>query len=207
MSAVLIGAGILAAAMAAAEGLESPVSIGFAIDNGASMRENRRMVRAAARGLLDMVRAEDEAFVMNFGSEAYIDADFTNDAAKLVEAAGRIDSKGFSAVWDAVGKSIQRLEGSGKRERKILVVVTGGGDSGSHESFDQLRQQARKSGVRVYSIGLVEGETRRDAQAARRALRALAEASGGKDFCPRNLDQVEDATAQIARQIRGDSGK
>jgi VWFA-related protein len=209
-----IGAGLLAATMAAAQGLKSPVLIGFVIDNGASMRDNGNMVRAAVPGLLDMVQPPDEAFVMNFGSEAYVDADFTNDSAKLAEAAKRIDFKGFSAVWDAVGKSIQRLGQSGKqsgpsgnRKRKILVVVTAGEDAGSHESFDQLLQQARRSAVSVYSIGLIEGETKRGAQAARRALTGLAEASGGRVFFPKNLDQVEDATAQIAREIRGDSAK
>jgi Ca-activated chloride channel family protein len=99
------------------------------------------------------------------------------------------------------------LENSGKRAKKVLVVVTNGDDISSRESFDQLLQQARKSGVQVYAIGLIGGETRRDAQAARRALRALAEASGGKDFYPKNLDQVEDANAQIAREIRGDSAR
>src|SRR5262249_62107806 len=110
-----IGAGLLTATMAAAQGLESRVLIGFVIDNGASMRDNGNMVRGALPGLLDMVQPPDEAFVMNFGSEAYVDADFTNDSAKLAEAAKRIDFKGFSAVWDAVGKSIQRLGQSGKQ--------------------------------------------------------------------------------------------
>jgi hypothetical protein len=105
-----------------------------------------------------------------------------------------------------VGRSIQCLEKSGKHERRILMVATAADDSSSG-SFDPLVQQARKTGVVVYAIGLTGGESRRDAQQARRALRPLTEASGGKGFYPKNLDEVEDATAQIAREIRGDSRK
>ena len=207
MRAGLIGGAGILAVMAAAQAPESPISIGFVIDNGGGMRENGRMVRAAARGLLAMVQPADEAFLMNFNRETYIDADFASSAAQLAAAAERIDFHGFSAVWDAVGQSIRHLETSGKRARKILVVVTGGDDSGSRESLGQLLQKARESGVPVYSIGLTRGAARRDGQAARRAIGALADASGGKDFYPSNLDQVEDATAQIARSIRGNSPK
>ena len=202
-----LSAGLLAAAMAAAQGLESPVSIGFVIDTSQSMRTHEPVARAALRGLLQALQPGDEAMLVNFGRDTYLDLDLTSDIAKLETAAYAIDSSSVSAIWDSMGLSLARLEKSGKRTKKVLVVVTDGDDTSSHESFDRLLQQARKSGVQVYAIGLIGRETRRDAQAARRALRALAEASGGRDFYPKNLDQVEDATAQITREIRDDSAK
>ena len=202
-----LGGGLVAAALAAAQGLASPVSIGFVMDASPSMRTHEPAARAALRGLAQTLRPGDEAMLVNFGRETYFDQDLTSDIAKLETAAYAIDSSSGSAIWDSLGLSLARLEKSKKRAKKVLVVVTDGEDISSHESFDQLLQQARKSGVQVYAIGLTGGETRRDAQAARRALRALADASGGKDFYPNNLDQVEDANAQIARAIRGDSAR
>jgi len=189
------------------------VTLTFKVDEGPRIRVQRITIEGnkvfSSREIKNAMKLVKEANPINsiLGRDTYFDLDLTSDIAKLETAAYAIDSSSGSAIWDSMGLSLARLEKSGKRTKKVLVVVTDGDDTSSHESFDRLLQQARKSGVQVYAIGLIGRETRRDAQAARRALRALAEASGGRDFYPKNLDQVEDATAQITREIRDDSAK
>jgi VWFA-related protein len=56
--------------------------------------------------------------------------------------------------------------------------------------------------VLIYCIGLLSEEEPREARSAKRALNALAEASGGLDFYPKDLAEVERITPQIAHEIR-----
>ena len=78
-----------------------------------------------------------------------------------------------------------------------MLVITDGNDNTSDETLEQLVREARQSGVLIYSIGLLErGGSQGEARAAKRALKALAEASGGLDYYPKNLAEVEKITPQ-----------
>jgi VWFA-related protein len=63
-------------------------------------------------------------------------------------------------------------------------------------------RKARQSEVLIYCIGLLNDEEPREGKAAKRALKALAEASGGLDYYPKTLGEVETITPQIAHEIR-----
>ena len=52
---------------------------------------------------------EDEAFVVNFSDEAYIDQDFTSNVNKLRDGLGHIESRGGTALYDAVVASADKL--------------------------------------------------------------------------------------------------
>jgi len=83
-----------------------------------------------------------------------------------------------------------------------LLVITDGNDNTSNESLEQLVRKAQRSEVLVYCIGLLSEEEPREARNAKRALKALAEASGGMDYYPKDLAEVERITPQVAHEIR-----
>ena len=58
-----------------------PVTMGLVIDNSGSMREKREQVNAAAMTFVKTSNPQDEAFVVNFNDEYYLDTDgdFTSD--------------------------------------------------------------------------------------------------------------------------------
>src|SRR5262249_18609974 len=56
-----------------------PISLGLIIDNSGSMREKRQGVESSALALVRDSNPQDEAFVVNFNDEAYLDTDFTSD--------------------------------------------------------------------------------------------------------------------------------
>src|SRR6185437_10866266 len=60
-----------------------PVSIGLVIDNSGSMYRKRPSVNKAALDLVEASNPSDEAFVVNFSDEAFIDQDFTASVNKL----------------------------------------------------------------------------------------------------------------------------
>ncbi len=84
-----------------------PVSMGIVVDNSSSMRDKRSKVAAASMALVKASNPEDEMFIVNFDEDAYLDQPFTDNSAKLSEALARIDSKGNTAMFDALNMSIR----------------------------------------------------------------------------------------------------
>ena len=181
---------------------DMPVSMGLIIDNSGSMREKRAKVEAAALALVKDSNPQDEVFIVNFNDEAFLDKDFTNDIKELQEGLARIDSRGGTAMRDAIRMSIDHLKEKAKKDKKVLVVVTDGNDNSSLISLENLVKASQDSGVLIYSVGLLSEEERREAKRCKRALEALAEATGGEAFFPKELAEVDRLAHQVARDIR-----
>jgi Ca-activated chloride channel family protein len=182
-----------------------PVAMGLIVDNSGSMREKRKKVEKAAADLALASNKEDEVFVVNFNDSAYLDLphekDFTNDIEELKEALARIDSRGGTAMRDAIRMSIDQLK-KAHRDKKVLVVVTDGVDNASIINQENLVKISQQSGVLIYAVGLLTEEDRRDAKKAQRELMALADATGGESFFPKELTEVDTIAQQVARDIR-----
>ncbi|MEZ5352837.1 MAG: VWA domain-containing protein [Bryobacteraceae bacterium] len=181
-----------------------PVSLGLIIDNSGSMRDKRQKVNAAALALVKASNPQDEVFIVNFNDEAFLDQPFTADEKKLEEALTKIDTRGGTAMRDAVTMSIDYLKEKGKRDKRVLLVVTDGDDNTSSENntLEKLVAKAQQQEVLVYCIGLLNDEERRKAKRAQRALNALATASGGLSYFPKEADEVQALAVQVAHEIR-----
>ena len=179
-----------------------PVSMGIIIDNSGSMRETRPKVAAAALELIKASNPQDEVFIVDFNDVAYLDAPFTNNIKKLEQVLDKIDTRGGTAMRDAISMSLDYAKESGKKTKKVLLVITDGNDNTSNETLEQLVRKARQSEVLIYCIGLLNEEEPREARAAKHALKDLAIASGGLDYYPKTLGEVESITPQIAHEIR-----
>ena len=156
-----------------------PVSMGLIIDNSGSMRDKRAKVEAAALALVKDSNREDEVFIVNFNDEAFNDLphgkDFTSDIKEMEEALTRIDSRGGTAMRDAIRMSIDHEKEKAHKDKKVLVVVTDGNDNSSLVSLENLVKASQQSGILIYCVGLLSEEERREAKRAERALNALAE--------------------------------
>ncbi len=183
---------------------DSPVSLALVIDNSGSMREKRQAVEAAALALVKDSNPQDESFVINFNEEAYLDVDFTSDLEKLKIGLERIDSRGQTAMREALRLAVEHLHEKAKREKKVVIVVTDGNDNASETDFgmDKLIQLAARNDVVVYAIGLLNEEVKSEAAKAKRALNELVQTTGGEVFYPKSLDEVEAIAHQVARDIR-----
>jgi VWFA-related protein len=177
-----------------------PVSIGIVIDNSGSMRDKRPAVNQAAINLVRASNPADEVFIVNFNDEYYLDQDFTANLTQLKEGLDKIDSRGGTALYDAIVASADHLEKNAKLDKKVLLVVTDGEDNASRESLEQaVRRLQKEDGPTVYTIGLL-GEERQ--KRARRALTALAEDTGGISYFPKDLNEVDSITREVAHDIR-----
>jgi Ca-activated chloride channel family protein len=179
-----------------------PISLGIIIDNSGSMREKRQKVEVASVDLVKASNRHDEVFIVNFNDEAYLDVEMTNDIKKMEEGVARIDSRGGTAMREAINMSIDYLKEKGKNHKKVLLVVTDGNDNASTVGLERLVNRARQSEVLIYAIGLLDEEERREAKAAKRALNALTQESGGLAFYPKGVTEVDAIALQVAHEIR-----
>jgi Ca-activated chloride channel homolog len=179
-----------------------PVSLGLIIDSSASMTDKRDRVAAAALALVKSSNPDDEVFIVNFAEKPSLDVDFTNDAAQLKKGLSRADSHGETAMRDAIRTAIEHLKGRNKKDKKVLVVVTDGNDNSSLASLESVMRAAQQNEVLIYSVGLLSDETPREAERAKRALDALAQATGGQVYYPKDVAEIDQIAPQIAHEIR-----
>jgi Ca-activated chloride channel family protein len=182
-----------------------PVSLGLLIDNSGSMYDKSAAVDAAALDLVKLSNPQDEEFLVDFSSEAYIDQDFTSSIAKLQQGLSYIKPGGGTALYDAVVASADYLAKNAKHPKQVLLVITDGDDNASAATLEStIRRVQDLDGPAIYCIGLLFGEdvSRSEAKHSKDVLTQLAEETGGMAFFPRSLKEVDGIAQQVAQDIR-----
>lgn len=185
-----------------------PVTMGIVIDDSGSMRTKRAAVNEAALTFVKTSNPQDQVFVVNFNDVYYLDTpgDFAANIEELKGALDKIDSRGGTALYDAVHASLDHLR-LGNRDKKVLLVITDGEDNASSYTFPELLRYAQQSNAVIYTIGLLGEEEpgglfKKGPKKAGKILKDLAEATGGQAYFPKELESVESTCEQIAHDIR-----
>ena len=184
-----------------------PVTMGLVIDNSGSMREKRPQVNAAALSFVRTSNSADEVFVVNFNDEYYLDLDedFTSNPQELHDALERIDTRGSTALFDAIIGSLDHLK-KGHKDKRVLLVITDGDDDASRKDFPYTVKAAVESNAVIYAIGVFSDDDRKNnkkmIRKSKKELTTLAEATGGLAFFPDSLADVDPVCVQVARDIR-----
>jgi VWFA-related protein len=181
-----------------------PVTVGLVLDNSASMRENRRSMKAGSVSFVETSNRSDEIFLVNFNDDYYLDLegkDFTNDVEELRTALEKTTTRGSTSFYDAVRASLKHLK-RGTRQKKVLLIVSDGVDNTSVSSFETVLHEAQQSEAALYIIGLPCSEEKRDCRRAKRSIRRLTEVTGGMNYFPTSIGEVESLCRRIAHDIR-----
>ncbi|HEX4999504.1 MAG TPA: VWA domain-containing protein [Terriglobia bacterium] len=187
-----------------------PLSMGLVIDNSASMRRKRERVNAAALSFVRESNEGDETFIINFDDAAYLEQDFTTKLSDLRDALENIDTRGETALYDAVYLAVDHL-GHGIQDRKALLVISDGEDNVSKYGFNKLMEHIKESkNVIIYAIGILEdgdgcgGLFNRNSSCkkAKDDLEKITEATGGQAYFPKTLNDVEAMCGMIAKELR-----
>ena len=182
-----------------------PVSIGLVVDNSGSMSRKRPAVNKSTLDLIQASNPDDEAFVVNFSDEAFIDQEFTSNINKLRDGLSHIESHGGTALYDAVVASADKLVADARHPKQVLILITDGEDNASSLNLEQtIRRVQQLSGPVIYSIGLLFGDEMSHAEVrhSRRALEMLSTETGGIAYFPKSVEQVDQIAAEVARDIR-----
>jgi VWFA-related protein len=172
------------------------------VDQSTSMLPKLAEVSAAAQTFVRSSNPQDEMFVVNFNEHVSLGLPgavrFTNNTVELANAIVVRPAGGQTALYDAIAKALVELQ-AGSRDKKVLIVVSDGGDNASVRNLAQVMELAGQSSAVIYTIGVFDED---DQDRNPSVLKRLARATGGEAFFPRQISEVAPICDRIARDIR-----
>jgi VWFA-related protein len=179
-----------------------PVTVGLVIDNSGSMSSKRADVIAAALSFARSSNPQDQVFVVNFNEHVSYglpaDMPFTDRQDHLQRALSAFRAIGQTALYDAIATAIDRLR-QGKWDKKVLIVISDGGDNASRHSLAQVLGMARSSAAIIYTIGIFDEQ---DDDQNPGVLKRFARETGGEAFFPESSKEISAICEGIAHDIR-----
>jgi Ca-activated chloride channel homolog len=172
---------------------EGPVSVGFVFDASSSMKKRMDPSIAAIQQFLNnTVVPGDEFFLIRFADRPELVRSFTKDPEEILGALGSVQPDGWTALNDAICLGIHQMKHA-KNLRRALFVLTDGGDNNSRYTDSELRNLARESDVRIYSIGLFERPS---------FLEKLGMDTGGRAFYAHRMEDLPETIEKLSRDFR-----
>jgi VWFA-related protein len=181
---------------------DTPVTVGLIVDDSGSMAPKLGEVIAAALAFARSSNQQDEIFAIAFNDRVQ---DTLAGRLLTVGDIGGINSvlrslvpQGRTALYDALVTALDRISDA-TRPRKVLIVISDGGDNASVATLKQVLYRARQSNVTIYTIGVFDAN---DTDTNPGVLKALAHATGGERFMPNSPGRLVQVCDHIAREIR-----
>jgi VWFA-related protein len=176
-----------------------PITAGLVVDHSGSMRRKIAEVSAAVRTFVQSSNPGDQMFVVNFNERVQLALPgFTNDPLKIEQAISSTPVAGETALYDAIVTALKQLK-AGTLEKKILLVISDGGDNASTHTLAQVLKLAEQSSAIIYAVGIFDEYSTGNNPGV---LRRLARSTGGLAFFPSDVKQISDICARIARDVR-----
>ena len=181
---------------------DRPVTVGLVVDSSGSMQRKRQDVIAAGLAFAKSSHPKDEMFTVNFNEQVWLglppSIPFTTDCEELRHALLRSGARGETALFDAIKTGLTHLDG-GHEEKKVLIVVSDGGDNASRSTFDDVLNIALRMDAIIYAVGVYD-EYATDAKPD--LLKKLAASTGGAAFFPDTPSDAMEILERIAAEIR-----
>jgi VWFA-related protein len=174
------------------------LSLGLVIDNSRSIEPRKKRLDAAALSFVQKGNADDETFIVHFDDRPKLTHDFTDSIPELERAMAGIRPFGQTAIYDALILASEHMS-KARHTKKVILLITDGIDNSSHHTLEDALEAAKRSGVAIYTVGLLSAA---EGQKAEETLVRLAETSGGRAFFPENVDQARVSMERVARDLR-----
>jgi VWFA-related protein len=190
-----------------------PLDVALLIDTSSSMREKLDLVRQAAERLVETLKPGDRAEVVGFNSQTKILQPFTEDRRAVQEALTRTVARGGTALYTALYVTLDQFMRSAHTSdvrRPAIVLLTDGMDTASLIQFDDVLERARRAGVAIYSISVLDPDEAKFLQAAGKrrfgtesdfGLKTLAQETGARAFFPLQLADLNGVYASVASEL------
>src|ERR1035438_3694608 len=179
-----------------------PLSIVLAVDTSLSTRKDLPLELISARKFAHtIVRPEDGMSVYKFSETVSQMVPFTNDLKQIDEGIDHVRNGAATALYDTVFLGSHAL--SRRQGRKVMVVITDGGDTMSQVDYKEALRAAQEAEAIIYSIIIVpiEASAGRDT-GGEHALIQISEDTGGKYYYATSLPQLDDAFRKISDELR-----
>ncbi len=179
-----------------------PVTAGLVVDSSGSMRTKKGQVIAAGMAFVELMNSQDQVFVVHFNETPRLSLPqgecFSNDPKELQSALSRMVPVGRTALYDSLVLSLEHLKNGGN-DKKVLLVISDGGDNASREGFNEVLDLVQKSRVMLYSVALFDPA---DREQKPKVLKRLSHFSGGEFFSLSSMTEVATICRRVAHDIR-----
>jgi VWFA-related protein len=179
-----------------------PVTVGLVIDNSGSMAPKRSDVIAAALSFARSSNPRDQMFLVNFNEHVSYglpaDIPFTDRLDQLQLGLSDIKAIGETALYDAIAVALDQIK-LGSCDKKVLILISDGGDNASKHNLAQVIEMARHSGAIIYAIGIFDEQ---DGDQNPDVLKRFAKETGGEAFFPDSSKETALICERIAHDIR-----
>ena len=171
---------------------DAPVSVGLIFDASGSMRKSIDRSIAAVQQFFKTTMPGDEFFLIRFSDKPTVETGFTSDPGEILDRLSFVHPEGWTALHDAIYLGVQRMK-SAKNTRRVLFVLSDGGDNNSRYSEAEVKNLVMESDVRIYAIGLFDRP---------RFLEKLAALTGGEALWAHRLKDLPEAVDKLTRTLR-----
>jgi VWFA-related protein len=193
-----------------------PLTIGLLVDTSMSQRRLLTAERSASFDFLDQVlrEKEDQLFLMQFDMAVLVRQQLTSSHQRLEDALALVDTptrselesqntRAGTLLFDAVVQASRDFM-TNQRNRKALIILTDGVDTGSDATLDNAIQAAQRADTLVYSIlfsdsgayGFGFGPD------GKRVLQRLARETGGSFFEVSKKQPIQAVYKFIEQELR-----
>ena len=184
---------------------EAPLSIGLVFDTSGSMGPKLQKSRQAAAQFFRTANPEDEFFLVEFNDRPELVVPFTTDTEDVQNRLEFAQSKGKTALLDAVYMAMNQMR-KARNPRKAILIISDGGDNNSRYTENEVKNAVREADVQIYGIGIFEpvgsrGRTPEE-QMGPGLLSEVAELTGGRSYNVDNLNELADIAAKIGTELR-----
>jgi VWFA-related protein len=184
---------------------DAPLSVGLLFDCSGSMGPKLRNSREAVAQFFKTANPEDEAFLIKFHDTAELTLGFTNNLEEIQNRLQFVQSKGLTALLDAIYLGIHEMK-KARNPRKALLIISDGGDNNSRYTESEIRNLVKEADVQLYAIGIYEPMNSRartpEESNGPTLLTDLAEQTGGRQYQVENLNELPDIAAKIGMELR-----
>ncbi|HEY6340137.1 MAG TPA: VWA domain-containing protein [Bryobacteraceae bacterium] len=184
---------------------DAPMSVGIVFDTSGSMGPKLQRSRQAVKQFLQAANPEDEFFLISFNDRPELVVSFTPDTEEIQNRTTFFDSKGRTALLDAVYMAMNQMK-KARNPRKAVLIISDGGDNSSRYTESEVKAAVRESDVQIYSIGIFEsmaGRNRTPEEASGpQLLNEVSESTGGRFFSADSLADLPDIAAKIGLELR-----
>jgi Ca-activated chloride channel family protein len=183
---------------------DEPVAVGLLFDISGSMGPKLRRARQAAAAFFRTSNADDEFFLVEFNDQPKLIVPLTQDYEEIQNQLTFAQSKGRTALLDAIFLAMHEMKKS-KKNRRALLIISDGGDNSSRYTEAEVKNLVRENDVLIYAIGVFEpygvrGRTPEESSGPG-LLTEVAEQTGGRHL-PSDVSELPDIAAKIGVELR-----
>jgi Ca-activated chloride channel homolog len=190
---------------------EVPLDLILLVDTSASMSDKIATLHAAAVGFLNTLRPGDRGAVVAFADAVKVLQPLTADRRQLTAAVTSTRARGATALHNALYVSLKEFgraaKQAGEVRRQAIAIFSDGDDTCSLVSFEEVLDQAKRSGVSIYTISLRSNTPARKKDLRGRfsqalySMNTLARETGAQSFFPQAIEQLSTVYARIADEL------